>query len=116
MGQAGSAGGLFSLMIAFPLVWLALGSLFIMVAFRDRGDPENREGSTRRADEALQRLPNLAEHPLRQVHVALVASRAASRKARERAAVERAGGEAPAEPRQRPAASRRGGRHMKRVV
>jgi hypothetical protein len=115
MAHAGAAGGLFSLLIAFPLLWLALGSLFIMIAFRDRG-------GTHRGGERPARPPNLTElsdvsgHPLRQVHLALAASRAASRKARERGPDDGASDGPPSARRPRPAPGRRGGRHIKRVV
>lgn len=115
MAHAGAAGGLFTLVIAFPLLWLALGSLFIMVAFRDRGASPGSGARPSRPPNVTE-LTDVSEHPLRQVHVALAASRAASRKARERGPGD-GGNDGPSpERRPRPAPGRRDGRHIKRVV
>ena len=113
MAHAGAAGSMFTVVLTFPLLWLGLGSIFILVALRDRG------GGSRRPEERVARPPSISdlrEHPLRQVHVALAASKAASRKARERGPVDGARGGPPPERRPRPALGRRGGRHIKRVV
>jgi hypothetical protein len=110
MAHAGAAGGLISLVIGLPLLWLALGGLFIMIAFRDRGAAPRQQPAPRR-------LPTVSEHPLRQVHVALAASKAAARARASRRGPgdgttdgRPPGGSAPLGP------ARRGRRHIRRVV
>jgi hypothetical protein len=117
MAHAGPAG-LVSMMILFPLLWVGLGAFFIMVAFSDRGDGKRQAGTRSRP----QRLPSVSDHPLRQVRVNLVASKAASKaKAREGASGSAGSGGAPAGGRQ--ALGRSGVRpgrpapkHIRRVV
>jgi hypothetical protein len=61
-------------MLLFLLLWIAVGALFVMVAFRDRRRPPSSPGG---------RVPSLPapRHPLRQVHTALVSARQARRRA-----------------------------------
>ncbi|HKF00347.1 MAG TPA: hypothetical protein VKG45_15625 [Actinomycetes bacterium] len=109
---------MFSVMLLLPLAWLALGVLFMMIAFTDKDEPAGeREPARPRA------LPNPTEHPLGHVHLALVTSKMERR--RERVRLERAAADAaqadgdPGDgqaPRRAPRPRRHGGHHLKRVV
>jgi hypothetical protein len=112
MAHAGPAG-LVSMMILFPLLWIGLGTFFIMVAFSDRGDGKRQAGTRLRP----QRLPSVSDHPLRQVRVSLAASKAASKaEARERASggAPAGGGQAPGRSGARP--GRPASKHIRRIV
>jgi hypothetical protein len=106
-----------SLTILLPLLWLGLGTVFMMIAFTDKA--ERQEGE--RAVARPRALPNPTEHPLGHVHLALVTSRMARRRERERAEAETAKATAGAEegtppPRAGPPRRDRAGSHLRRVV
>jgi hypothetical protein len=112
---AHAGGDMTSLTLILPLLWLGLGTLFMMIAFTDK-----TEEAKKRAKERPRTLPTPGRHPLGQIHSALVTSRRAAMRQHERERVAAATGDGPQanEAPKRPAPRRHGSRstRLKRVL